>query len=129
MSNVSRKAAVAAAVVVFILLGCEGTNPVAQNQSIVFPDSNVSYHLQVQPMFNLNCTYSGCHDDASTNGLKLTSYANANMDAGLWVPYDPDHSKLVQVLEHKLPHTYALDTLTNHVRGVRQWVKEGAKNN
>jgi hypothetical protein len=112
-----------------LFAGCEGTNPVNQNNNIVFPDSNVGYRQHVQPVFDLNCAFSGCHDDASSNGLRLTSWVNANADAGNIVPYDPDHSKLCQVLERKVPHNGSLDTNQNHIRGIRRWVNEGGKNN
>lgn len=113
-----------------VLASCDSSNPVKQLQQIVFPDSGVSYSQHVQPVFNVTCTYSGCHDDASRAGsLSLTSWSNTNADPGNVVPYDPDHSKLVQILERKLIHSGPLDTTQNHIKGIRQWVKEGGKSN
>ena len=122
-------AAVAAAIILW--QGCESTNPViTQANQIVFPDANISYSQYVQPMFNISCTYSHCHDDyTQAGGLSLTSYVNANADPGNIIPYKPAQSKLCQVLEHTAPHPEPLDTIQNHIKGVHQWVLEGAKNN
>lgn len=109
---------------------CESTNPLTQSKNIVFPDSGVSYHQHLQPVFDLSCTYSGCHDDGTrAGGLSLTTWSNANADPGNIVPFDPDHSKLVQVMERKIIHNGPLDTISNHIRGIRRWVLEGGKNN
>jgi len=114
-----------------IAAGCESTNPLTQSNNIIFPDSNVSYHQYVQPVFDLNCTYSGCHDDASkAAGLSLTNWSNANADPGNIIPFDTLHSKLNQVLTRRFGHSGgSLDTNQNHVRGIARWVLEGGKNN
>ena len=43
---------------------------------VVFPDSNVSYGQQVQPLFNRGCAFSGCHgvDRYDEDGYSLDSY-------------------------------------------------------
>ncbi|HZV12637.1 MAG TPA: hypothetical protein VFA55_05435 [Candidatus Kapabacteria bacterium] len=118
---------------IIIWQGCANSVSPEQQQlnQIVFPATNVSYSQDVQPMFNLACTYSGCHDDGTkAKGLSLTSWTNAYYsDAGVIIAGNPNSSKLCEVLEGKLAHLAPLDTIQNHVKGVHQWVLEGAKNN
>jgi len=125
--------AVYAILEIIIWQGCDGSNPLlnyTELSQIVFPPSNVSYSASVQPMFNLGCTFSGCHDDNSVaGGLSLTSYFHANADPGNIVRYNPNQSKLYEVMAGKLPHTGPLDTLKNHITGIYDWILEGAPNN
>ncbi len=57
------------------LSACKNTLTPGIDQ-IVFPTSGtVSYKTYVQPLFNVACNYSGCHDAADAEGgLDLTSY-------------------------------------------------------
>lgn len=104
------------------------TNP----KDIVFPDSNVSYQNYVQPLFNLSCTFSGCHnDDSRAWNLSLTYYGGLLTKPGLIIPGKPDQSILYQIIAQKLPHSanFQGQITTNHINGIHQWILEGAKNN
>ncbi len=118
---------------IIIWQGCSNTVTPEQQQleQIIFPATNVSYSQDVQPVFNLACTYSGCHDDETkAKGLSLTSWTNAYYsDPGVIVAGNPGNSKLCEILEGKISHAAPLDTIQNHVKGIHQWVLEGAKNN
>ncbi len=99
-------------------------------QDVVFPDSNVSYSRSVQPLMALGCAFNGCH--GPYNQAPLDTYISIiSGSAGMVIPYKPEQSKLVQVFQGKLNHTYSLgNTITeNHKKGMARWVHEGAKNN
>ncbi len=116
---------------IFSLLGCD-TETITRPQDIVFPDSGISFQRHVLPFFQLTCTYAGCHDEQTKAGdIALTSYFHLWEKPGLVIPGDPDRSLLVQVLEGQLPHPPAFQAhiTQNHIRGIRQWIKEGAKDN
>ena len=109
-----------------------GSNMITDPNDIVFPDSNVSYQNHVQPLLTLSCAYVGCHnDETAAANLRLTNYFALFQHAGLVVPLKPDNSTLIQTLEGTLPHraTYYQTTTDTQKKGMRLWVKEGAKNN
>ncbi len=119
---------------IFIFASCDDSiNPI--NQDI--PSSNVSYNKYIQPIFNVKCNNSGCHNDQDRAGnLSLTSYANATSDNQIVVPYYPDNSILVWSIEGKAasgfmpPPAGPVAPLTkNEIEGIRTWIKEGAKSN
>ncbi len=108
------------------------SNMITNPNDIVFPDSNVSYQNHVQPLLSLSCAYTGCHnDETAAANLKLTNYFALFQHAGLVVPLKPDNSTLIQTLEGTLPHraTYYQNATDAQKKGMRLWVKEGAKNN
>ncbi len=113
--------------------GCDGSNPLNYSalQQINFPPSNVSYSVDVQPMFNIGCTISGCHNDNDmAGGLSLTTWVHANADPGNIVRYNPNASKLYEVMAGKLSHNgNPVDTIKNHIQGIYDWILEGAPNN
>lgn len=112
------------------ILGCENT--VTNPQTIVFPDSDVSYSQDIQPLFDLGCAVSGCHDGYTQAGnLRLTSYADLFQNPGIIHPNDSSGSKLVQVLRGRLPHPRIdeLPPTENQIRGIAIWIQEGASNN
>ncbi|HUI30703.1 MAG TPA: hypothetical protein VLX91_10835 [Candidatus Acidoferrales bacterium] len=103
---------------------------------IVFPASNVSYSVHVQPLFNVGCI--SCHNDGingpAEGGLNLTNYISATTSvSGLILTNgDTTHSVFVQWIEGKYIHddTPFLSVLTlNQIQGLKTWVKEGARNN
>ena len=71
-------AAISYAVIsLFVLSSCKDTsNSVSTLDDIVFPATGISYEKLVQPLFNIGCATTSCHD-AQDNTLNLTSY-------GLW---------------------------------------------
>jgi hypothetical protein len=117
--------------VVLSLPSCDkGT--ITDPQDIVFPDSGVSYHHDVQPLFDLSCAFSGCHDEYSrAGGLSLRSYSDVISRTGLVLPGDSTGSVLRQIVRGVLPHTYPITALVNEnqIHGIAVWIQEGAHNN
>ena len=99
---------------------------------IVFPDSNISYAAYVQPLFNLRCSNTGCHDDQSRAGdLSLSSYFALTSKPGIIIPGNSKSSLLAQKIDGRLPHQNTIPIIinTNQINGVKKWIDEGAKNN
>ena len=120
--------------VLAIAFGCDDT---VSNSGQDIPTSNVSYSKYIQPIFNLKCTSSGCHDDQTRAGdLSLTSYGNATADELIVVPYHPENSILVWAIEGEsgygpMPPVGApvLPLSQKEIQGIKTWIKEGAKSN
>lgn len=124
-----------AAAGIFLYSGCKDTITGSQLDQRVIPDSNVSYSQNIQPVFDLKCSNSGCHDDGSmAGGLSLSTWANTTADPGIVFPGKPDNSRLVWTIEHyasvpPMPPV-GYPTLTqNQIKGIRTWIQEGAKDN
>ena len=102
---------------------------------IVFPDSNVSYGRQVEPLFIRTCAFSPCHSqDAMADGLSLESYQDAlSSKPGVILPGDTANSRLVWRIEGK--HNTVRMPLNrppltdNQIKGLKRWILEGARNN
>ncbi len=109
-----------------------GDNLVSNPNDIVFPSSNVSYNDQVQPLFNVGCNFSGCHNDASQAGfIRLTAWTYLFDTPGMVVPGKPENSPLYQVMSGDLAHVASFQARinNNHIQGIYTWIQEGAKNN
>ena len=105
---------------------------ISEPQDIVFPESDVSYRLHVQPLFDISCSFSGCHDGVTRAGnLALRSYFDLLDRPGMVRPGDSTHSLLVQVTSRRQPHTAPISRLIlpEQARGIAIWVQEGASNN
>jgi len=106
-----------------------GTN----SKDIIFPEENVSFQFHVYPFLKLNCSYAGCHsDESAAGGIILTSYGTLFSSPGMIIIGEPDKSRLIQIIENKLPHFtlfYRGNITENHKKGMRTWIIEGAKNN
>lgn len=118
---------------VLLLCACSGTT-ITQPQDVVFPDSNVRFRGHVLPFLTVTCANGGCHSDiTAAAGIRLTSYSSIMFDRpNLIVPSRPNESVIIQILEGVLPHPFGnlqQRVTANHVRGMRQWVTEGALNN
>ena len=116
--------------------GCKNVNPLTYGSpsNIVFPNSNVSYGQQVQPLFDQACNYSGCHDDGQhQSDLRLTTYDNTvRMIAGIVRPGNPSQSLLVLRIQGSITPRMPPDgngLSDNQINGIRTWIAEGAKNN
>lgn len=104
---------------------------------VVFPDSNISYGQQVQPLFNRGCAFSGCHgaDRYGEDGYSLDSYEHLMYGTRAVIfRGDPDNSLLIQAIEAanqvpRMPPTDFRQLNDNQKRGLRRWVLEGAQNN
>lgn len=117
-----------------IILFCSCSETIGTNsKDIIFPEKNVSFQQHVYPFLKLNCSYAGCHsDETAAGGVVLTSYITLFQSPGMIIIGDPDKSRLVQVIEGKLPHFtyfYRGNITENHKKGIRQWILEGALNN
>ncbi len=105
---------------------------VSDPDDIVFPDTNISYLRHVQPLFNLSCTLSGCHDrETAASNVNLSSYFDTMLRPGLVIPGNPEASLLVQIFDGRIPHIASFQARVNdnHRRGITQWVREGAVQN
>ena len=102
---------------------------------IVIPNENVSYNQHIQPVFNVKCATSGCHDDGTRAGdYSLTNWANANTP-GIVNEGNVETSILVWKItglngDFMPPINSVIPPLTrNQVDGIKTWIREGAKNN
>ncbi len=113
-----------------MLVGCPSGN-VNNPDAIVFPDSAVSFRNHVLPFFTLRCY--PCHDEYNAaGGIRLSSYSTVMFDRpNLAVPYRPDESLLIKVLERQVLHTSGnIENVPSaQTRGMRTWISEGAQNN
>ncbi len=126
------RSAIAAAAATLSVAGCSDTPTVTDPNTIVFPDSLVSYRAHVDPFLTLRCG-GPCHAAPDpVGGIDLTVYQNLFFDRpNLVVAGLPDESLLCQVLERLIGHPAGnLETIpSNQVTGIRTWVREGALNN
>jgi len=112
---------------------CDDTVTSAEVDKVIIPDSNVDYYEYIQPVFNIKCATSLCHDDGTrASGLSLTTYSNATARLDLVFPGDADGSPLVWAIEGTggvfMPPRGATPPLTdNQIQGIRTWIDEGAK--
>ena len=101
--------------------------------NIVFPVSDVSYSIHVQPLFNQTCALGGCHDDGTPDRVKLTSHSNVLFaNPQVVVEGSPDQSILVLRIEGRLGQNMPLNRNPlnqNQINGIRAWIAEGARNN
>ena len=107
----------------------EGVTP---GDDIVFPESDVSYMVSVQPFFNVRCATHSCHSNETMAGnLSLTSYLNLTARPGIVIPFDSDASLLMQKIDGRLPHPPEVPIIinSNQLNGIRTWIDEGAKDN
>ncbi len=123
-------------VIAAVLLVPSCKDQTSRTSNLVLPDSNLSYSRDIEPLFAQTCLGSQCHSGTSpARGLDLTPPSYQSLmyhNPTLVAPGAPDNSLLVQ----RLDGTFApimpsnQNPLTsNQIKGVRQWIKEGAKNN
>lgn len=115
-----------------IILSCEEiTKPDDSLDKIVFPDSHVSYNRHVQPLFNIACATSGCHDvKTKADDLDLTDhFGTLYSKSGVVVPKDTSLSRLIWNIEGRpgsapMPPQRPLNN--NQIQGLKTWIMEGA---
>lgn len=117
-----------------IFLCCKDTVTNSDIDNVVIPSSNVSYIKYIQPLFNVKCNYSGCHNDESrAAGLSLTDYQNATEDYSIIFPGEPQNSRLAVAIQpgsaYPMPPNGYPSLTKNQIDGIITWIKEGAKNN
>lgn len=119
---------------VVIIAGCKDT---VTNQSVdehQIPASNVSYNRDIQPLFEVKCNNSGCHDDQSrAGGLSFTSYQNTTSDPTIVVAGYPENSRLIWAIQpgaaNQMPPVDRPQLTKNQRDGIATWIKEGARPN
>ncbi|MFA6467396.1 MAG: hypothetical protein WCW35_00730 [Bacteroidota bacterium] len=127
----------AAVIITMALIACEDTSTGSINdiEKIVFPASLVSYNRTVQPLLNIGCATTGCHDrETRASNLDLSDYLGfrqrfydiviINNGVG-----DTINSRLIWNLEGRvgaspMPPQRSLND--NQIRGFKQWILEGA---
>jgi hypothetical protein len=98
-----------------------------------FPDSNLSFSRHIRPIFEENCTSSGCH--AMVNpaaGLDLETPAPTFMsnDGPVVFPFDAEHSILYLIIDVgyngiRMPlNGNYLDK--EQIQAIKTWINEGA---
>jgi hypothetical protein len=110
-----------------VVMSCHDQKP----SEIVFPASGISYNRTVQPLFNLACNSSGCHEAATAaGGLDLSTYYGTRYSkSGVVIPYDTVSSRLIWSIEGRLgtqPMPPGGVLTTNQIQGLRKWIMEGA---
>jgi hypothetical protein len=116
----------------FVFPACKDTsNSVSTLDEIVFPGTGISYEKQVQPLFNIGCATTSCHDNASQKGnLDLSSYGLWKLDPGAINAGDTTNSRFVWCIEAKAgsaPMPPARPLVQNQIQGLKRWILEGAK--
>jgi len=116
-----------------LFISCDDTITNNDIDKVVIPSENVSYAKYIQPVFNLKCTSSGCHNEESmAGGYSLTSWTSAVIP-GIVDPGSVETSRLVWRIEGQgypiMPPPTRGYLTPNQVNGIKTWIKEGAKNN
>ena len=118
-----------------VFIGCEDSLTANDIDNVDIPSKNVSYNQYIQPVFNVKCATSGCHDDGTRAGeYSLTNWANANMP-GIVNAGNVETSILVWKItglngDLMPPINSVVRPLTrNEVDGIKTWIREGAENN
>jgi hypothetical protein len=111
------------------LSACKDSSP----SSIVFPQKNISYEQQVQPLFTLACATSECHDRLTRrSSVDLSSYAGLKgAPYGIVIPKDTLNSRLIWCIEGR-PESFLMPPpplpplSISQIKGLIQWIYEGA---
>ncbi len=120
----------------FLLLintGCDDTLTSEEVDSIVMPDSNVSYAKHIAIVFELKC--NRCHNPSQREGgVDLSSHAQIISDPRIVSQGSASTSVLVWTIEYRagfppMPPLLYKGLIPNHIKGVRTWIREGALNN
>lgn len=116
-----------------VVPSCKDEKP--NTSGIVLPDSNLSYSRDIDPLFSQTCLGSQCHSGgAPAKGLDLEppSYSKLIFYVPQLVAPRDTNSLLLQYLDGRLfpqmPSNQSPLT-QNQIHGVKQWIKEGAKDN
>lgn len=118
-----------------VYTGCKDTISGNELDKKAIPDSNVSFSQNLQPVLEVKCANSGCHDDGTrSGGISFTTWANATSDPNVVYPGKPENSSMVWSIE-RLPNVQAMPPVgyppltAAQINGIKTWIKEGAKNN
>jgi len=115
----------------FIACKDTSTGTINDIEKIVFPPAMVSYNRTIQPLFNIGCATTGCHDrETRANNLDLSDYLGFRQRFyDVVIKGDTINSRLIWNLEGRvgaapMPPQRSLNA--NQIRGFKQWILEGA---
>lgn len=140
---------------IMVLVSTSGcSDPGSQNDEdkFIFPDSNISFTNHIEPLFQVRCGWeSGCHSPTDINnplpyndlifrtGLinhMLSSTGERLVDLSIHQK-SPHLAPLYLILKEGYPRIYddrmppprlnRLPLTDNQIEGIKQWIKEGAK--
>ncbi|MBF0498539.1 MAG: carboxypeptidase-like regulatory domain-containing protein [Candidatus Riflebacteria bacterium] len=106
------------------------------NTNLVLVSMGGSFARNILPIFMVNCSIVGCHDDSTAaSGLRLNSYTNVMKGSrygSVIYPYDAQTSKLVMRIKGiqtpRMPQNRpALSTSDQGL--IANWINGGARNN
>ncbi len=92
----------------------------------------VYFDLQILPILQSRCAFSGCHNDASAqDGVRLTSYESVMATADVR-PGNPGGSDLYEVLveddeDDRMPRPPNPRLSQDQIALIRKWIQQGAK--
>jgi len=121
--------------VYLIFSGCKDSITATDIDSRVMPQSNISFNVDLEPVFQLKCNGSSCHDDGTrAGGLSLTTCANATSGYRFISPNNSKTSQIVWAEEgqsgYQMPPVGVNKPFTaEQDRGLKKWIDEGAKCN
>lgn len=115
---------VLAAVPALVFFGCK--------HEPVIPEDEVSFSGDIQPILQMGCMHSGCHNDSASAQFPLTTYdfvmENGDVKAG-----EPEESELYEVLnetgDDRMPREPYAPLSDRNKELIYVWILQGAKNN
>jgi len=115
-----------------IYYSCDDTITVQDVDNRVIPDSNISYLNDIRPILEVKCV--NCHGPGRTEGSVNLSEWTYFVDGSIVVPYSPETSSLVWVIEEQGTYSHLgkdkyLPFTSEQRRGTKTWIAEGAVNN
>ncbi len=132
MNETARHAVVAVALALAVLgADCKDTvaGSVSNIDKITFPDSRISYNRTIQPLFNIGCAVTGCHDVPSkASNLDLSDYIGIKQRFyDVVIVRDTVKSRLIWYIDGRLTSSQWHRPLNvNQIKGFKKWIMEGA---
>lgn len=108
-------------------------NPVDTTDFTPCDSNTVYFNLQVLPILQSNCAFSGCHDAASAqDGVVLESYSQVVNTADV-EPFDLQGSDLYEVIteddiDKRMPPVPNAALTAEQIQIISQWILQGAEN-
>jgi len=122
-----------AIIAALVVPSCKDEQPNTSN--FILPDSNLSYSRDIDPLFAQTCLGSQCHSGstpAKELNLEPPSFSKLYYFVPQLVSPRDTNSLLLQYLDGRMfPRMPSnQNPLTaNQINGVKEWIKEGAKDN
>ena len=115
-----------------IVTSCKDTttNSISDIDKIVFPEANIDYSVSIQPIFNIGCATTGCHDvGTKASNLDLSSYESLMQRSyDVVLAADTVKSRLIWYIDGRLISAQWHRPLnSNQIHGFKTWIMEGAK--